>query len=226
MLRLLLMLSPLCLLFSSGIGLAQTDPPKPDRWEPEIRKFEQQDAQIPPPVEANLFIGSSSVRLWKLETAFPKSPCINRGFGGSQMVDAARYVERLVLPTRPRVVVVYAGDNDLNVGKTPETILADYRVLRDKIHAALPDTRIVIVSIKPSPSRWKLKDQALQANRLLRQEAEAGKNQVYVDIWTPMLGENGEPRADLFVKDRLHMNELGYAVWNERVAPHLIANDR
>lgn len=226
MLRRLGMLPFLCLVLGSGIVLAQTEPPKPDRWEPEIRKFEQQAHETPPPAEANLFIGSSSVRLWKLETAFPDFRCINRGFGGSQMVDAARYVERIVLPARPRVVVVYAGDNDLNAGKTPETILADYRVLRDKIHAALPETRIVIVSIKPSPSRWKLKDQALHANRLLREEAEAGKNQVYVDVWTPMLGENGEPRADLFVKDRLHMNEMGYTVWNERVAPHLIAKDR
>lgn len=201
---------------------APSEPPKADRWEAEIRKFEEQDAKSPAPPGGNLFIGSSSVRLWKLDAAFPERPCLNRGFGGSQMVDSAKYVDRIIVPRRPIVVVVYAGDNDLNAGKTPEAIRDDYRALRDRVHAALPETRIVLISIKPSPSRWKLRDKAVAANALLRAEAESGKNQVFVDVWTPMLGESGEPKPSLFLKDMLHMNDSGYALWNERVAPHLV----
>lgn len=200
----------------------EAKPAEADRWEPEIRKFEEQDQKSAPPPGANLFVGSSSIRLWKLPASFPNHVCINRGFGGSQLVDSARYVERIVIPARPRVVVLYAGDNDLNAGKSPATIRDDYRVFRDKIHAALPETKIVVVSIKPSPSRWKLQEKAIEANSLLKGEVSAGKNESFVDVWTPMLGSDGMPQPDLFLKDNLHMNETGYKIWNDLIEPHLV----
>ncbi len=202
--------------------------PKPaaaDRWEPEIRKLEEQDQKSAPPIGANLFVGSSSIRLWKLETSFPKHACINHGFGGSQLADSARYAERVVMPNKPRVVVLYAGDNDIASGKSPATVRDDYRIFRDKVQAALPDTKIVFVSIKPSPSRWKLREKALEANRLIREEIAHGKGQVFVDVWTPMLDQDGMPRAELFLKDQLHMNDSGYGVWNKLVEPHLTKTD-
>ena len=192
-----------------------------DRWEPEIRKFEEQDQKSPPPAGANLFVGSSSIGLWKLPASFPNHPCINRGFGGSQLADSARYAERIVVPSKPSVVVLYAGDNDIAAGKTPVAVRDDYRVFRDKVQAALPGTKIIVISLKPSPSRWKFREQAQEANRLLREEVAAGRNQTFVDVWKPMLGEDGMPRPDLFVKDNLHMNEAGYKVWNALIEPHL-----
>ena len=198
--------------------------PKPaaaDRWEPEIRKLEEQDQKSAPPAGANLFVGSSSIRLWKLESGFPKHACINHGFGGSQLADSARYAERIVIANKPRVVVLYAGDNDIASGKSPATVRDDYRTFRDKVQAALPDAKIVVISLKPSPSRWKFREQAQETNRLLRDEVMAGKNQIFVDVWTPMLGDDGMPQADLFVKDNLHMNEAGYKLWNRLVEPYL-----
>jgi lysophospholipase L1-like esterase len=127
-----------------------------------------------------------------------------------------------VIPAKPRVVVLYAGDNDLNAGKSPATVRDDYRVFRDKIHAALPETKIVVVSIKPSPSRWKLHEKAIEANSLLKSEVSAGKNESFVDVWTPMLGSDGMPQPDLFLKDNLHMNETGYTIWNDLIEPHLV----
>ena len=203
-------------------AFAQEPKPAADRWEPEIRKFEELELKSASPAGANLFVGSSSIRMWKLPASFPKHPCINRGFGGSEMADSARYADRIVIPSKPRVVVLYAGDNDISKGKSPATIRDDYRVFRDKIQTALPDTKIVVIAVKPSPSRWKLSEQALKANRLLREETMAGKNQVFVDIWTPMLAENGMPRAELFVKDQLHMNDDGYKLWSELIEPHLV----
>jgi len=192
-----------------------------DRWEPSIKAFENQDQITLPTKQGNVFVGSSSIRLWKLDVSFPKLVCLNRGFGGSQLGDSVRYADRIVMPYQPRVVVVYAGDNDLNAGKTPETVFADYRAFRDKIHVALPETKIVFVSIKPSPSRWKLREKTLEANRLIREEVARGHNQVFVDVWTAMLGDDGMPRAELFLKDQLHMNETGYAIWSKLLERHL-----
>lgn len=207
--------------WNSSLSGQETKPPAADKWEPEIRKFEEQAQKTPPPVGANLFVGSSSIRMWKLGPSFPNHVTINRGFGGSQLADAAKYAERLVVAAKPRVVVLYAGDNDIATGKSPEIIRNDYRTFRDKIQTALPDTRIIAIAVKPSPSRWKFREQAQETNRLLRAEVEAGKNQTFVDVWPAMLGEDGQPRSDLFLKDNLHMNETGYKIWNELIEPHL-----
>ncbi|MBS0205480.1 MAG: hypothetical protein JSS49_21455 [Planctomycetes bacterium] len=198
---------------------------EPDRWEPDIQKFEAADQKNAPPASANLFVGSSSIRRWKLNESFPKLECINRGFGGSQMADSARYTERIVIPARPRVVIVYAGDNDIAGGKSPETIRDDYRVFRDKIRNALPDTKIVVIAVKPSPSRMKFREQIQQTNQLLSDEVAAGKNQVFVDVWKPMLDADGQPRPDLFVEDKLHMNAMGYEIWARLIEPHLARTD-
>jgi len=218
-----LSLAAILVLTRTTVGDEAPKPPAADRWEKDIKAFEDQDRKTPPQAGGNVFVGSSSVRMWKLDASFPKHAVINRGFGGSQLGDSARYAERIVIPCQPRVVVVYAGDNDLNAGKTPEAVFADYRALRDKIHAALPETKIVFASIKPSPSRWKLHEKALEANRLIQEEIAQGKNQIFIDVWTPMLGEDGMPRPELFLKDNLHMNETGYEIWNKLVEPHLAA---
>lgn len=208
---------------STTVGDETPKPPAADRWEKDIKAFEDQDRKTPPRAGCDVFVGSSSIRMWKLDASFPKHSVINRGFGGSQLGDSVRYAERIVIPYKPRVVVVYAGDNDINSGKSPEAVFADYRVFRDKIHAALPETKIVFISIKPSPSRWKLHEKALEANRLIREEIAQGKNQIFIDVWTPMLGEDGMPRPELFFKDNLHMNESGYEIWNKLIEPHLTA---
>lgn len=197
-----------------------------ERWESAVQAFEAAAAKEPPPVGANLFVGSSSVRLWKLGESFPEFPCINRGFGGSQLADVARYADRLVLPARPQVVVLYAGDNDVAKGRTPEQIRDDYRTFVGRVQCGLPEARIVWVSIKPSPARWQLRDAAQRANALVREVIEAGARQAYVDVWTPMLNDAGEPRPELFVKDQLHMSAEGYALWAERVRPHLVSGTK
>ncbi len=210
------------LLLNLAHGLLADDPKPPaDPWEVTIRKFEEMDREQPPPTGANLFVGSSSVRMWKLNPGFPDHVCINRGFGGSQMGDAAKYVERIVIPRKPNVVVLYSGDNDIASGKTPEAVRDAYKTFREKLHAQLPETKLVLISIKPSPSRWKFREKALEANRLLKEETTSGPNQTFVDVWPAMLNEDGLPREDLFIKDMLHMNEAGYQIWNGLIAKHL-----
>ncbi len=214
-------IASILLLALSGYSIADDPKPPAEPWEATIRKFEESDREQPPPAGANLFIGSSSVRMWKLNPGFPDRVCINRGFGGSQMGDAAKYVERIVIPCKPKVVVLYSGDNDIASGKTPEAVRDAYKSFRDQLHKQRPETKLVLISIKPSPSRWKLREKALEANRLLREETMQGPNQSFVDVWPAMLNADGLPREDLFLKDQLHMNEAGYQIWNRLIEKHL-----
>lgn len=218
-------LAPLLLLLA-GCATARPAPqgadPGPTAWEPHIERLEAAARTAPPAPGGVLFAGSSSIRLWpSLESAFPGVRAVNHGFGGSEMEDLLHYVDRLVIAHRPRLVFVYEGDNDLNAGDSPEEVAAEYRELVRRIHAALPETRVGFISIKPSPSRWHLADRMRRANELVRRFTETDPRLFYVDVFTPMLDADGAPRPELYVADRLHMTEEGYAVWREAVAPHL-----
>ena len=194
---------------------------KPNRWEKTIQRFEQRDARQFPPKNAVLFLGSSSIVGWDLKQWFPDVAAINRGFGGSEIADSVRFAERIVIPYEPRVIVFYAGDNDVAHGKTPEQVLADFRRFTGKVHAALPKTRIVFVAIKPSIRRWHLVDKMRKANAMIREVCEADERLAFVDIDPPMIGADGKPKKELFRDDGLHLNAAGYRLWSEMVRPHL-----
>lgn len=191
------------------------------KWAAALTAFEQQDRKAFPPPGGVLFVGSSSIRLWNLEESFPGRNCINRGVGGATLAEVVPLIDRIVLPYQPRIVVLYAGDNDLAVQRTPEQIRDDYRSFVNLVHRTLPEAQIVWISIKPSPKRWALRDQALQANQLVRAEIARGHHQVEVDLWDAMLDETGQPRAGLYAKDQLHLSSPGYALWTERLRPYI-----
>ncbi len=191
-------------------------------WERDMQRFAAEDAASPPPKGAVLFVGSSSIRLWSgLAQDFPGVATINRGFGGSEIRDSTWYADRIIIPYAPRTIVFYAGENDLNSGRSPQQVRDDFRAFVRRVRSELPRTRIVLVSIKPSPLRAAQLPAQRQANALLREEVAKTKNAAFVDVTTPMLGADGRPRAELFGEDRLHMNAAGYAIWRERIAPHL-----
>lgn len=199
---------------------AKTKQPPEVRWAKEMRAFEAADRTNPPPRNAVLFIGSSSIRLWtNVAQAFPGHQVINRGFGGSQLADSVAFVDRIVLPYEPRLILLYAGDNDIAGGKTPETVLSDFKAFVGKIHAALPRTRIAYIAIKPCLAREKFLDQVKTANRLIREYCQTDERLLFADVFTPMLSPEGRPRADLCVKDLLHLNADGYALWASVLRP-------
>jgi len=146
---------------------------------------------------------------------------INRGFGGSQMADSVELAERIVLPYQPRQIVVYAGDNDIAAGKSPEQVGADFQAFVKKVHAVLPQTRIGYLAIKPSGSRWKLVEKMKAANQLIADFTKKDERLAFIDTFTPILGEDGQPKEELFKADKLHLNEKGYAVWVGVVRPFL-----
>ena len=197
-------------------------PAAPEKWAKAIYDFTTTDQTNPPPRDGVVFVGSSSIRRWAtLQRDFPGVKAINRGFGGSELADSVFYADRIVTPYLPRIVVLYAGENDLNAGKTPETVFADFKAFVAKVHGALPQTRIVFIAIKPSPSRAKIKEQVARANALVAAECKRDPRLAYADVYTPMLTAAGEMRPELFVQDMLHLNEAGYALWTPIVARHL-----
>ncbi|MBG3851007.1 SGNH/GDSL hydrolase family protein [Xanthomonas sp. WHRI 8391] len=191
-------------------------------WENDMKRFADSDAQQPPPKHGVVFVGSSSIRFWDtLAQDFPGKPVINRGFGGSEVRDSTWYADRIVLPYAPRQVVLYAGDNDLNSGRTPEQVRDDVLAFVARIRRDLPKARISYLSIKPSPSRAHLLPAIVTANRLIKDALAPLPRVDYVDIYTPMLDARGKPRAELFREDMLHMTADGYAIWRKAVEPVL-----
>ena len=191
------------------------------KWKSAIQKFEQQDETDPPAKGGVLFVGSSSIRMWDLDESFPDKDYINRGFGGSQIADSIAYLDQLVLKHRPKVVLMYAGDNDIAAGKSAKTVANDFKTFQQKVHAELPGTRIMYIAIKPSIKRWDMYPKMADANALIASQCEANPRLTYLDIATPMIEEDGKPNPDLFAKDGLHLNKSGYEVWTQVVTPHL-----
>ena len=190
-------------------------------WESEIKAFEDADSKATAERGAVLFIGSSSIRLWKsLAEDFPSTKVINRGFGGSHIEDSTYYADRIVIPYRPRLIVLYAGDNDIESGKSPSRVLEDFQKFVRVVHRRLPETRIAYISIKPSPARWHLVDKARRANELIRDYTKTSRKLAYIDVFTPML-KDGKPRPELFVEDNLHLSAKGYQLWRSVIAPHV-----
>ena len=192
----------------------------PEVFAPEIARFEAADRIAPPRPGGVLFVGSSSIRLWPtLAADFPGVYTLQRGFGGAELSDVIRYAPRIVLPYRPRLIVLYAGENDLAAGKSALAVFRQYQAFVALVRRTLPETRIAFVSIKPSPSRWALADQMREANDLIRRQAATDSRLSFVDVFTPMLRPDGKPREELFVEDRLHMNAAGYKVWKDLLRP-------
>ena len=204
------------------LGLSAQGPVDPNRWEPTIQKFEAEDKQNAPAKGGVVFIGSSSIARWSnLAESFPNLTVVNRGFGGSELADSARYASRVVVPHAPRIVVLYAGENDLNRGVTPDVISADFGSFSGVIRKSLPSTRIVVIGLKPSLLRWKLRDGMHETNKLIRTRCAAERNCVYVDPWPSMIGKDGTPKPEFFVEDGLHMTPAGYKAWTQMLQPHL-----
>ena len=184
------------------------------QWDAAIAAFQAQDRSHPPARGAVLFIGSSSIRFWKtLAGDFPEVKTINRGFGGSEIDDATFFADEIVAPYHPRAIVLYAGDNDLADGDSPARVRDDFAAFVRKARSLDPGVPIAFIAIKPSVARKALLAQIRAANSLVRQYAASEPGVTWLDVFTPMLGPDGQPQAKWFIADGLHMNREGYALW-------------
>ena len=196
---------------------------------PEINAFRAADLKQMPPAGAVLFMGSSSIRLWTtLAQDIPEIPVINRGFGGSQIFESTLYADRIAVPYHPKIIVMFAGTNDLAYGnKTPPQVLQEYQDFVAKVHAALPDTRLVYIAISPTVARWKQESQVMEANYLIARwihETNAPAEKLdFIDTHDPLLTADGQPQPALERADGLHLNAKGYAVWTAVIKPRVLA---
>ena len=209
------------MLLAAAVWMGGRPAAQADQWAKDMAAFEEQDRTSPFQPGGIVFVGSSSIRLWSLPASFPGRPILNRGFGGSQIADSVRHAGLLVIKHKPRTVVFYAGDNDIAAGKTPQTVLGDYKAFVGKVHGALPQARIAFIGIKPSIQRWALVARVREANTLVRAFCESDDRLGFVDVDGQMLGWDEKPRKDLLVADGLHLSPKGYELWTMLVRPFL-----
>jgi lysophospholipase L1-like esterase len=197
--------------------------PAADKWEASIAKIEANLAKQKPATDRWVFTGSSTITKWKLDQSFLKHNVLNHGFGGSQMSDVVRYFDRIITPAKPQIVVLYSGDNDLGAKKTPEQITDDTRKIIEMLKRDLPQTRLVVIGVKPSIKRWALRDKQIETNDLLKKLIAEQKSPLYeyIDLGPVLLDSAGQPDKANYVEDGLHLSDAGYAWWVEKLLPVL-----
>ncbi|MBN2411122.1 hypothetical protein JXQ31_05465 [candidate division KSB1 bacterium] len=207
----------------NAVLLSQTvktaDNPDPARFAQDIETFINWDQKNAVPDNAILFVGSSSIRMWKTRDSFPDFPVINRGFGGSHISDVIFFMKDVVLKYNPEIIIFYAGDNDIAGSKSPQQVFEDYVTFIKNVKEKLPDVRIVYIPIKPSIARWNMWPDMKKTNKLIMDYSQKDTRLFYADTATPMLGTDGKPETDLFLDDGLHLNDKGYELWNGILYP-------
>ena len=216
----------MALLVFSCSAQAQTTRPAttqgPARWEKEIAVYEAKDREKMPAKGGVLFVGASSIRMWKsLEKDFPEHNMINRGFGGSQIADSTHFAERIIFPYEPKMIFLRAGGNDIHAGKAVQSVFEDFKQFVAKVKGKLPESDIVYISMSPAPARWEEREKNKQLNGMIEAFCKETPRLKYVETYDMTLNSDGSAREELFVKDRLHFNEEGYKLMAERVRPLL-----
>jgi len=189
----------------------------------DIQNFKKQDSVSFPPKNAILLIGSSSFTKWTdVQDYFPGYTIINRGFGGSTLLDEIRYVNDIVFPYQPKQIIIYCGENDLASSDTvTASMVLDrfkqlFQMIRDKSEAP-----IAYISMKPSPSRRHLFPKMREGNQLIKDFLATQKNTAFIDVHQKMLDLTGQPLPEIFLDDSLHMNAKGYAIWKKEMEPYM-----
>ncbi|WP_423148516.1 GDSL-type esterase/lipase family protein [Rubrolithibacter danxiaensis] len=191
----------------------------------DIQAFKKQDSLRFPPKDAILFIGSSSFTKWKdVQSYFPEYKIINRGFGGSTLKDLIRYADDIITPYHAKQIVIYCGDNDLAESDTvtPQLVFSRFKKLFNMIRDKQDNVNVTYVSIKPSPSRKHLMPKMAETNKLIKDYLKSQKATAFVDVYSKMLNEKGNPTGEIFLGDSLHMNSKGYKIWKKEIGPYLI----
>jgi len=192
-----------------------------EKWEKSIVAIEKRLKDKPPTKGGVAFVGSSSIVGWNLDKFFPEKNYTNVGFGGSVIRDSTHFVDRIMVPIEPARIIFYAGDNDINAKRTPDQVLEDYQSFVKAVHAKLPKTKIFFIPVKPSIARWKLYEVQKVANAKVKEFSAKDDRLSYIDIVPAMLGSDGMPIPELFVKDGLHMTAKGYELWTAAVTKAL-----
>ena len=195
----------------------------PDAWRASIHRFEANDKVNPPAPGGIVFVGSSSFTFWStMEQDLAPLPVINRGFGGAMIDDVVRYVDRIIVPYKPKAVVLYAGANDIvdPRAKSPKRVAERFCTFVGRVRENLPDALIFYIGITPTPSGWKWWPIANETNQLISDIVSADSKLRFIDLSDLLLGDDMLPERNLY-GDNGHLNELGYERWTSRIKPIL-----
>ena len=232
MVKVLIVMRSVALFCSFYLFLFSQTDPDPQRYfhsktgkELFIEQFIEWDNKNTFVKNGKLFVGSSSIRLWPTNKYFSGN-IINRGFGGSHLSDIVFYFDEIVTKYQPRMIFIYAGDNDIADKKSPIMLLDDFKKFADLVNDKIDECSIVFIPIKPSPSRWRFWEKMKEANSLIKNYAKNNEKVFYIDTSSPMIGKNGKPKSDLFLKDSLHLNSNGYDLWSSEVNSFLDSLNR
>lgn len=194
-------------------------------WEEAISDLETETTGRYPPGKGVVFIGSSSIRLWKnLAEDMAPIPVIQHGFGGAKLNDVVHYADRLVSAYQPAAVVVFAGTNDIDpsASKSPEVLLASYQTFVRRVRERQPDLPIYYIGITPSPLRWSVWPIAQATNQLIAQWSATERNLYFIDTSAALMDDTGEPDSDNYVFDGLHLSKQGYSIWRDIIRQRLL----
>jgi lysophospholipase L1-like esterase len=197
-----------------------------NRFENDICLYEKQDSADGIKEGQILFVGSSTIRKWNnlRKDMYPLS-VMNRGFGGSTFPELLYYYDRLVLKYKPSKIVLYEGDNDITASfLTPETVFKCFKWFVQLTENYLPGTPVYFVSIKLSPAREKFMDKLLITNMMIEEYCRIRPNVYFIDITGNMYDDYGNIRTDIFLSDKLHLNEKGYQLWTDIIKNALLTH--
>jgi len=198
---------------------AQSTLTQQEKWEQKIQRYEQLDAQYPPPPDVILFVGSSTIENWKtLKDDFSDKAILNRGVSGTKTIDLYNYRDRLITPYDPKQIFIYEGDNDIGLRWSTERIVAQFALLFNAIRKEKPNAEIIFISIKPSPRRLKDKNQVEEVNAEIQRFIAKQERAKYADVYTEMLEANGDLIPAYYREDGLHLTAEGYDVWKKVIS--------
>ncbi|HYM94217.1 MAG TPA: GDSL-type esterase/lipase family protein, partial [Chitinophagaceae bacterium] len=206
------------------LNIANAQEQKPAFWD-DILSFKRQDSIHFPGKGKILFVGSSSFTKWTdVQNYFPSYPIINRGFGGSTLVDVIRYENEVIFKYIPKQIVIYCGENDIAAADSIscKIVFERFKKLYNDIRKKFPVVPVIYISMKPSPSRWQMKDRFIDGNERIQKFITQQKHAQYLSVWKSMLGTDGTPSKNIFIDDNLHMNANGYAIWKKIIEPYLL----
>jgi lysophospholipase L1-like esterase len=196
--------------------------PPANPFDSEVTALEAKLSQLPISSSPIVFYGSSSIRLWKsLQQDFSGYAVLNCGFGGSRLTDCVRYANRLVIPQKPSAIVIYAGDNDLASGTSPEKVFQSFKQLFAIFRTYSPSIPVAFVSVKPSPARLMFLENILRFNRLVDDFLKTQPETEYIDVCSDMLGQDRKPIQSLFVSDQIHLSPAGYQILRKEIGGFL-----
>ena len=218
-------------LVAPSVAIGQTPAAAPatggNRFEKNVQDYEAADKVSFPAPGQILLAGDSQFFRWKtLHEDLPDYNIINRGIDSFQTSDLIYFVDRIVIPYKPRMIILHVGGNDLTTGKSAEQLLADFKTFVAKVRAALPNVPIAFSSTTPGPARFSQAAERVRANRMLKDYIATQKSLMFIDLWDAMLTPDGKPREDLWVEDRIHPNHEGYLIRVRIMRPLLGPPDR